>query len=323
MSESPTTSTHTRLPTFVTEILFPLAERLINGLMLGAIPVLPVSVALLVRSVLHQDWLPGLGSLLLMIGCLVFLYARFVSPQQLRVTRLKLQNLPFRMVYFSDLHVNSRKGAAWMERVVALINAHSPDVILIGGDFYGHPGVLELSVLLAPLAALRAPLGVFAVFGNHDHGLHDHDRHDRPAELRALLPTLGIHLLNNESVLVAKPGAQAGVWLVAIGELWAEDDDIDLAFAGATTPDITVVLAHNPDLMDKISQHADLFLFGHTHAGQIYLPFAPGLGVPIRGKLYRGEFDLPQGRVFVGSGCGEASLAARFGTWPEIVVVDS
>lgn len=310
-----------RLSPVVTDTVFPMLERILNILTLATAPVLPISIGFVILTSSQENILFPILSLLATVLCALGLFARFVAPRQLRVTNLRIPNLPLRVAYFSDLHVNRIKGAAWVERVVDLINRQKPDVILFGGDFYGHPGALPLAALLAPLARLRAPLGVFAVFGNHDHGLHDHDRTDRPDELRALLPKLGITLLHNQSISLSPPGVTSPVRLVGIGELWANDDNADLAFASCEKNDIVLVLAHNPDLMDKIRQHATVFLFGHTHAGQIYLPFAPGLGVPIRGRLYRGEFHLPQGRVYVGAGCGEASLTARLGTWPEIILI--
>jgi predicted MPP superfamily phosphohydrolase len=113
---------------------------------------------------------------------------------------------------------------------------------------------------------------------------------------------------------------------VGVAELWVQDDDVDMAFEPnpACPPhanEWVLCLGHNPDLMQKIRHRADLFVFGHTHAGQIYLPFAPGLAVPIRSKLYRGMHLLRQGMVYISSGCGEASTPTRLGTLPEVVVI--
>ena len=82
-----------------------------------------------------------------------------------------------------------------------------------------------------------------------------------------------------------------------------------------------IVLGHNPDLMSDIAERADLFIFGHTHGGQINLPVITRYIVPVDGKYYRGQYPLPQGLVYVSSGCGETTTPTRLGTQVEIVSV--
>ncbi len=103
--------------------------------------------------------------------------------------------------------------------------------------------------------------------GNHDYGLPGPDLAE---EVEALLTSYGIRVLRNERVALNER-----VQLVGIDELWADRDDVDRAFADIDPGQATIVLGHNPDLMAKIGRRAAVFLFGHTHGGQIYLPFAP------------------------------------------------
>ena len=258
------------------------------------------------------------------------IYARFVTPFRLNVRKLDLRERratnnkttgaapaqPMRVCFFSDLHAGRYKRAAWLTQVVQRVNAQLPDVVLIGGDFVGHLDGHTLDELFHPLRNLRARLGVFAVFGNHDYGLPGPDM---TPELEPLLAGYGIRALKNECIPLGDRHQ-----LVAVDELWADRDNVARAFAHADSSRTTIFLGHNPDIMAKVKldQRAAIFLFGHTHAGQIYLPFLPGFGVPVKTNLYRGLRQLPQGLVYVSSGCGESETPIRLGTSPEIVVFD-
>jgi predicted MPP superfamily phosphohydrolase len=111
--------------------------------------------------------------------------------------------------------------------------------------------------------------------------------------------------------------------LIGIDELWGGYADVSRAFAACTgVPGARcLVLGHNPDLMTRINQSADLFLFGHTHGGQIYLPFLWRLTVPVDGDMFRGMHQTPQGPVYVSNGCGETSTPTRLAAPPEVVLI--
>ncbi|MCS6849063.1 MAG: metallophosphoesterase family protein [Anaerolineae bacterium] len=267
------------------------------------------------------------------------IYARFVAPWQLRVKRLKISRWsergtgqatasasrpPLKVVFFSDLHLGQFKRQDWAQRIVETVNAQSPDLILIGGDFVGKTACCEIADLLAPLRHLRATHGVYAVLGNHDYGIPGPDHSD---ELIQLLPQLNIRLLRNECVVIGDD-----VLLVGVDELWTGRDDLHGALAPChhrAPAARTIVLGHNPDLMlklDGLRAHPALqdafFIFGHTHQGQIYIPLLPGLAVPIESKFYRGLHHTPHGALYVSSGCGENTTPTRLNTWPEIVVFE-
>jgi uncharacterized protein len=261
-------------------------------------------------------------------------HARFIEPFRLRVTRWDARGLvsygaaddaaartPVRVVFFSDLHLGEFKRATWAKRVVDLVNRQQPDLVLIGGDFAGRVDGLSLEAMFAPLADLRATHGVYAVLGNHDYGIPGPDLSPRLFEL---LPKLGVRVLRNEGVCVAP-----GLRLLGLDELWATGSDFEGAAAQcADATGITLVLGHNPDALDLIAPETvaaparTLFLFGHTHGGQIRVPFAPGAAIPIVGDLYRGEYRRPQGAVYVSCGTGENTSPTRLGTTPEIVVFE-
>lgn len=271
--------------------------------------------------------------LLLMALALAGVYARFVAPWQLQIKRIDLHtshvpNLqspisnPLKIVFFSDLHVGKFKGADWVQRIVDAVNAESPDVVLIGGDFVGHVKRSELPAMLAPLAQLQSRIGTFAVMGNHDYGLPDHDYSQ---VLHDLLAGMHIRVIHNECVTL-----RDDLRLLGVDEIWNERADLAVALARCEAcAERTLVLGHNPDLIlglgDKhiaLKEHGAFFLFGHTHHGQIHLPFAPGLAIPVKSQFYRGMYHIPYGAMYVSAGVGEGNSPTRLNTWPEIVVFE-
>jgi predicted MPP superfamily phosphohydrolase len=329
---------HSHPSNFIIETAGPIAEWLIDKLFLSSALVAPVAAAGAVLLALRGQWLWSLVGLLAAILATIGIYARFVAPFRLTVKRLEIRDLglrsppqgrsavshlqSLRVVFFSDLHTGRYKGRDWVQRVVAAVNAQSPDLVLIGGDFVGKTDRRELKDLLAPLAQLRAPLGVFGVFGNHDHGIPGPDH---AAELAELLPSLGVRVLRNECVHL-----RDHTQLIGVEEIWTRRDDLQGALAQCADPaERTLILGHNPDLLLRIdaehpalSPDRTLFLFGHTHQGQIYLPFAPGLAIPIKSDYYRGIYRTPYGAAYVSSGVGETTTPTRLNAAPEIVVIE-
>jgi hypothetical protein len=273
-------------------------------------------------------WLGAAIALLIGILGSIGVYARFVAPFRLRVTEVDPATLitqpaagrDFTVCFISDLHLGEFKREDWLRRIVVEANKVNPDVVLLGGDFVGRTECCALSDLFAPLQDLRAQYGVYGVLGNHDYGIPGPDHSDA---LYALLPTLGVQLLRNTGLRLAD-----GITLIGLDELWGPGADFGGALQSCDTRpgDVLLVLGHNPDVMDAIGRsevpapERALFLFGHTHHGQIRVPFMPGAAIPIKGRLYRGGFRLPQGGVYVSAGTGENTSPTRLGTTPEILV---
>lgn len=314
-----------------------IGEWSIDKLFASSAIVAPAGAIIAVIALLNGQALLGLASVLVAALGAVGIHARFIAPFQLKVTTLARSDLgltiardsqlpvadarPRRIVFFSDLHVGEFKRQDWVRRVVDLVNAQSPDVVLIGGDFVGRTECCHLAELLEPLCELRAPHGAYGVLGNHDHGMPGPDHSE---ELARLLPALGVRLMRNECAHID------GLRIIGVEEIWTERDDLRGALERcADAAARTVVLGHNPDLLLRIDAahpalHPDhtLFLFGHTHQGQIHIPFLPGLAVPIESNYYRGIFRTPYGAAYVSSGVGENTTPTRLNTRPEIVVID-
>lgn len=214
-------------------------------------------------------------------------YVRYVEPTRIEVTRteIHLERLPsaldgLTIAHLSDFHCQPDAAIERSVRAaIRLAMAEEPDLIVITGDLFE---VSEMARKCArQLEGLAAPLGVWAVPGNHDRAHQDPFAYleARPEDvdtLRKVLSELGIVLLTNESRIIEVNGATiaiAGVDDFAYGR-----DDARKAMTEADGADATVLLAHTPDMLDDPwARKADLILCGHTHGGQFQIP---GLGTP-------------------------------------------
>lgn len=264
------------------------------------------------------------------LGSLLLYYARFVEPSWIAVTK---RNVPFpiadiRVAVVGDFHVGPHKQHRFIERVAAKVNALKPDIVLLVGDFlFDHLADPEH---LRPLRSLRAPLGVFAVVGNHDSG-HDHlpglgvTRHpDRSADIVAVLEPLGIRFLRNASATLQYREHRFA--LAGIDDLWMDSCDVRKALAGVPAGAPTILLSHQPDIiLDPASHRASLIVAGHTHGGQVRLPWYGSLSrIPQRlsKKFDRGIIAVGDGTTLaITHGIGETFLPLRFCARPEILLL--
>jgi predicted MPP superfamily phosphohydrolase len=254
---------------------------------------------------------------LLLAGCLLFGWARFVEPQRIRVqeTVLTGTGAQARLVLVSDIHLGVYKGSAYLQRLVDRINTLQADGVVIAGDFtYGADGQ-SLQRLFAPLAALRLP--TYAVLGNHDQQAPGPDI---DTELRGALATHGVQVVEGRTV------ALGGFSVAGLGDRWAGRDDPGF-LAARQAPGPILVLAHNPDSAIALDPaRVALILAGHTHGGQIRIPWLYRRVIPSQYGFDRGEQFLrtPRGRVRVYTtvGTGEIGLPMRLFNPPTIDVLD-
>jgi predicted MPP superfamily phosphohydrolase len=250
----------------------------------------------------------------------------FVEPAQLvvRESTIAPPGWPraldgLRIALLSDLHVGSpRNGIAHLREVVERTNDERPDLVLLAGDFVIH-GVIGGRFVppeeFAPeLAKLRAPLGTFAVLGNHDWWLS-------ARRVREALEANGIPVIDDRVARLA-PADRAGAafWLAGVSDFWEGLHDLDGALAQVEDDAPVLVLTHNPDLFPEIPARVALTLAGHTHGGQVAVP---GLGRPVVPSQYGQRYALghvvEDGRhLFVTPGVGTSILPVRLGTPPEV-----
>jgi predicted MPP superfamily phosphohydrolase len=226
----------------------------------------------------------------------------------------------YRIAHISDWHTCRTTPVAYLRRELQRVNDLRADLIVMTGDFITHRREhIPLACELAGL--LRGP--VLAVFGNHDY----HDTwetwagHEVADLLEAGLRERGVTVLRNSAHRLERGGA--GLWVVGIEDWWSGRCDVPAAFA-ATRPDEPIIaLAHNADAVFALERAgAQWVLAGHTHGGQIRLPWLGSLMVPqVHKELDRGLFHVGRCRLYVNRGLG-FRRRARFRCRPEVTVFE-
>lgn len=217
------------------------------------------------------------------------------------------------IAYASDFHAGATTNPALLRAACAALRAAAPDVLLLGGDFVTHdPSAVD--ALAAELGSLPAPLGRFAVLGNHDWWA------GAPRVVQGL-EAAGITVLVNQSARL--PAPFDGVWICGLDDHWSGRPDAAAAVAGADG--IRVMLMHAPSgLLDLGHERFDVALCGHTHGGQIALPGGIPIVVPfgpLSRRYCRGRFSLGDGRTLIVSvGLGCVVVPFRLFAAPEILV---
>ncbi len=250
-------------------------------------------------------------------------YARWLARGGVRGERVELRvpGLPpaadgLRIVQLSDLHAGPFLDEAALQPVLDLARSFEPHLLALTGDFITDSAG-DVALLGHAFAGVPAPLGKFAVYGNHDY------RGRRERELSAWLRRQGVRALRNESVELSHGGARV---LVAGLEDIEESKGADLAatLRGSDGREhLRVLLCHHPDVVEALPAGAfHLVLSGHSHGGQVVLPL---LGPLARGWLprrVRGDFELPGGgRLHVNRGIGVLVVPLRVGARAEVTCV--
>ena len=223
---------------------------------------------------------------------------------------------PLRAAFLTDFHLDRLASARRLGRIVDRVNAEAPDIIFLGGD-YADAKLERLDDCLSELARLRAPLGVWAVLGNHDH-VH------APARVLSALREAGITPLENEGFWLDLGGGRVRIGGVA--DFWHGRPRLESAAGTASPEDFFLLLAHNPDYAETLPPGAvDLVLAGHTHDGQatVFGLWSPFIGIPSRhGQKYRaGLVDNGRTTVLVSGGAGGLIAPMRYFAPPSVEVV--
>ncbi len=221
-----------------------------------------------------------------------------------------------RVAVLTDLHVGSPfNGIDKLTRIIELTERERPQLILLAGDFViqGVVGGRFTSPedIAIGLRGLRAPLGVWAVLGNHDWWL------DAPRVQRAL-ESAGIRVLDDAAV--AMRSGECAFSLVGISDFTEGRHDVDRALAAVAETDPVLAFTHNPDVFPDMPSRVNLTIAGHTHGGQVFIPVIGRPVIPSRyGQRYAIGHVVENGRhLFVSSGLGTSIIPVRFRVPPEI-----
>ncbi len=251
------------------------------------------------------------------IGAALFGIGVWQAQQPPEVVRYRVTlaglSRPLKLVQLADTHAGRDMSPDRLSRIVAGVNRLRPDVVVMTGDYIsGNPDnwtLAETADAIAPLTDLKAPLGVFAVVGNHDD----------PQKTRWAMRDTAIRLLVNET-------ADLGV-IVIVG---ADDlggprqpvEQMRRLVRGEKGERPVIVLSHRPEFFEWLPPRSELLLAGHTHGGQVQLPgLTRALLGEYLGRHMRGSFFEGGQLMIVSSGVGTTALPIRWGVPPEIVEI--
>lgn len=249
-------------------------------------------------------------------------YAYKVEPNQFSIERVNvaLSRLPsafdgVTIAHLSDLHLGPYVTEQHLLDAVKLTNALKPDAILLTGDLV-NSSWRYIQPCAEIISKFQAPLGVFAVLGNHDYWV---------GYLNLTLQSIraaGVRLLRNQAAAITR--GRATIYFVGIDDLWMRLANVQHALDSVPHNACKIALMHEPDFADISAQaEIDLQLSGHSHGGQVRLPFVGPLILPKYGEKYSmgyyrvGNFT----QLYTTRGIGVLPPGVRFNCPPEITLL--
>ncbi len=241
---------------------------------------------------------------------------------EFRLRRLGPEFDGLRVVQISDLHFRPYTGEREIAAAVKAVNETQPDIIVITGDFVTSTWAFHLGRRSADgiedcaeiLKGLHAPLGVYAIFGNHDWGTD-------PDRIEEALRDAGIEVLRNRAIPIER--GKSRLWIAGTDCAFFDHADFDKTLAPIRDDDAVLLLAHEPDVADHAARYPiDLQLSGHSHGGQIVAPLVGSPHLPRLGRKYvRGRYKVGNMELYTNRGIGVVALPLRYQAPPEITVV--
>jgi predicted MPP superfamily phosphohydrolase len=254
--------------------------------------------------------------------------ALLLAPNRPRIVRQEvfLPRWPerlngFTVAVLSDFHYDPYFSSHPLRAAIAMVNRLHPDLIALTGDFVSVPLVgdeTKAAFAAEPCARLlrqmTAPRGLWAVMGNHDDATDpEHVTHALQAE--------NIRVLANQSEPIEQDGSR--FWLAGVNDVISGTADLSKTMHGVPAGEPVILLAHEPDFADEASQYPiDLQLSGHSHGGQIRIPFLPPLYLPELAKKYVwGTYHVGPLTLHTSAGLGTIGIPMRLNCPPEVTVL--
>lgn len=252
--------------------------------------------------------------------------------KDIRISGLPSSFRGLKIIQLSDLHASSIVGNDLFREASKTAMEAKPDIIFLTGDFVtgatkflsgdiGEFNKRHLEECVAALSGLTAPMGIYGVLGNHDFWS------GKPAVdsiTKAFEDALNVKWLRNESVRLEKGGGS--IDLLGIDDYWEPSSSLSGAYRGLDEKNIKILLSHNPDINEEIEASGlriDLVLSGHTHGGQVVVPFVGQPVMPSKfGQKYRAGLVRDGSRqTYVSRGIGHLLFPIRINCPPEVTLL--
>ena len=258
-------------------------------------------------------------ALLFSLLVLAFYYVHDLEPSWIEVRSVSL-SLPhlssvfsgYRIVQLSDIHTDRWMTAQRIQKVVDRVNKMHPDLVVLTGDFVTR-NVEQYAPNLKVLNALTPMDKTLAILGNHDAWTN-------PDLVQQTLEAAGIDVLANQVVTLERGAEQLHIG--GVDDVWAGRDRLSEVLAALPSTGAAILLAHEPDFADTSAATGrfDLQLSGHSHGGQVRLPFMKWVLPPLAHKYPEGRYQVGSMIQYTNRGLGSSGIPIRFNCRPEITI---
>ncbi len=258
-------------------------------------------------------------ALALSILLLAVYYVHDLEPSWIEVRSVSL-SLPhlapefsgYRIVQLSDIHADRWMTAQRIQKVVDRVNKMHPDLVVLTGDFVTR-NPQKFAPNLSVLKALKPMDKTLAILGNHDAWTD-------PDLVQTTLETAGVDVLSNQVITLNRALAQ--LHISGVDDVWAQRDRLNEVLAALPTTGAAILLAHEPDFADTSAATGrfDLQLSGHSHGGQVRLPFVKKFFPPLAYKYPMGQYQVGSMIQYTNRGLGSSGIPIRFNCRPEITI---
>jgi predicted MPP superfamily phosphohydrolase len=251
-----------------------------------------------------------------------------LEPNRPRIVRreIALRRWPARLEGFtvallSDFHYDPYFSVHPLRSAIGMVNGLRPDLIVLAGDFVSVPWLGDAAAAASAaepcaqlLRQMQAPHGLWAVMGNHDV-FTDAER------VTSVLRAAGIQVLSNQSLPIERDGAR--FWLGGVDDVLGKTADLDATLHHVPADEAAILLAHEPDYADHVARYSvDLQLSGHSHGGQVRVPFLPPLFLPeLAQKYVWGLYKIGGLTLYTNPGLGTVGVPVRWNCPPEITLL--
>jgi len=252
-------------------------------------------------------------------------YIHNIEPHWLKTNHIPISHsfIPkgfhgLKMVQFSDTHLGFQFQLKDLQTLIQKINALQADVIIFTGDLMDKPDKYRNYKEIIPvLQKLHAPLGKFCVYGNHDHGGYGSEIY------KSIMEMCEFTLLQNANIELSLLSKES-IYLTGIDDAMLGQPDFPEALSGIPESKYTILLSHAPDLADTAKNYPiHLQISGHSHGGQVQIPFFGALVTPPFAERYpEGLYNIDSLTLYVNRGIGTTRLPYRFLSRPEITVYE-
>ena len=254
------------------------------------------------------------------VAALFASYPVFIERNLVQINnyRIPVPSLPksfsgFRVVHLTDLHFGCLVSESFIYGVIKKANSLKPDIIVCTGDYvHARNSTKEIDTVWPILSKLKAHYGVYSILGNHDHW----------ADTGKSLQWLKSSGQNVRHTCKPIYKGKDRILIGGAGDYWEDELNIDQCFSSSDEGDCRILLTHNPDSIDTAFETPlSLALSGHTHGGQVSIPFYGPPVLPVNNKRYSsGLIETEKCMLFVSKGIGWAIYPIRFNCYPEIAV---